>query len=413
MAFYIFTGKLGGGKTLCSVGRIKEKLEAGCKVATNLDLDLVEMFGRNARKTHVMRVPDKPCIQDMYAIGKGNESYDEDENGLLVLDECGTWFNSRNWNDKGRKEVNDWFLHARKLGWDVILIIQNISILDSQARDALAEHTAFCKRLDKIRIPFIGGLYKMITGYRLHGPRIHIAKCVYGTTPKDLVSDVWTFRGTNLYACYDTKQAFLDDYPHGVHTMLTPWQISGRYAVKHDKDFYMRMTKIYLKRYTAPILITGGIIAGSFFGSLLSPLVAQIASADEEKEVIKKPVPGIEQKLEAPVNQQVENVILENEKNDKTTLAESFAGWRVSGHLKSKNKQVMTVSDPNGNVYTGSQLVMGGYGVAYVDRCQMTIYSNQDTTDNVTLYASACVPRNEQTEALDISNYPMFKAGVF
>lgn len=45
----------------------------------------------------MIRLPDKPSLNDLLAIGVGNTSYDESRNGLLVLDECGTWFNSRSW----------------------------------------------------------------------------------------------------------------------------------------------------------------------------------------------------------------------------------------------------------------------------------------------------------------------------
>ena len=43
MAVYVVTGKLGNGKTLITVGRIRDALAQGCRVATNLDLDLVAM----------------------------------------------------------------------------------------------------------------------------------------------------------------------------------------------------------------------------------------------------------------------------------------------------------------------------------------------------------------------------------
>src|SRR5690606_41824258 len=52
-------------------------------------------------------------------------------------------------SDKGRTAVIDWCLHARKLGWDIIFIVQNISIVDKQARLALGEHLVICRRLDR------------------------------------------------------------------------------------------------------------------------------------------------------------------------------------------------------------------------------------------------------------------------
>ena len=50
MAVYVVTGKLGAGKTLVAVGKIKDKLNQGCKVATNLDLNLDKLIGDRLRK---------------------------------------------------------------------------------------------------------------------------------------------------------------------------------------------------------------------------------------------------------------------------------------------------------------------------------------------------------------------------
>lgn len=138
MAVYFVTGSLGSGKSLISVSKIQDKLAKGCPVATNLELRLFNMprVGKMARKTRVYRLPDKPSVQDLEIIGRGNQTYDESRNGLLVLDECGTWLNTRTWNDKSRQPVLDWFLHARKLGWDIIFLVQNISLVDKQAREA-------------------------------------------------------------------------------------------------------------------------------------------------------------------------------------------------------------------------------------------------------------------------------------
>nr|WP_240297107.1 zonular occludens toxin domain-containing protein [Escherichia coli] len=60
--------------------------------------------------------------------------------------------------DKDRQPVIDWFLHARKLGWDIIFLIQDISIMDKQARLALAEHVVYCRRSDKLNIPLLAPL---------------------------------------------------------------------------------------------------------------------------------------------------------------------------------------------------------------------------------------------------------------
>jgi len=244
MSFYIVTGKLGNGKTLASVGRIMEYIERGSRVATNLDLFLEHYPSLKNDNRTVYRIPDKPSIEDLHSIGRGSPpgTYDESKFGLLVLDECGTWFNSRNWNDKGRKEVNDWFLHSRKLGWDVMLIIQSIKILDSQARETLAEYTVFTRRLDRLQIPIISPLVKGLTGFKLTLPRLHVATVKYGTDSTYPTSDRWYYRGTWLYSLYDTQQVFTNEND-GVYSYLSPWILKGRYL---EKVNYLKLLTYYL-----------------------------------------------------------------------------------------------------------------------------------------------------------------------
>lgn len=226
MSVYFVTGKLGAGKTLCAVGRIRDYLLKGRLVATNLDINIDKMIRRESNHFYY-RLPDKPTVEDLDHLPSGNESYDESLNGLLVFDECGTWFNSRNWNDKGRKALIDWFLHARKKGWDIIFIVQDISIVDKQARDSLCEMLVTCKRLDRFKVPFIGSFFKLF-GVTLNGPRIHTARVLYGDNVQGMKIDRWTYRGTDLYAAYDTKQCFTDSGP-GLYCSLSPFLLFGRY----------------------------------------------------------------------------------------------------------------------------------------------------------------------------------------
>ena len=236
MPVYFVTGKLGSGKSLSMVGRMRDYLLDGRIVATNIDLRLENLLPSSARKVTAYRLPDKPTVDDLNAIGVGNESYDEGRNGGLFLDECGTWFNSRNWQDKSRQPLMDWMLHARKKGWDVYFLVQDISLIDKQAREALAEHVVWCRRLDRMPIPFLSPLIKLFTGYRLLFPRIHFAIVKYGDTVQHLTVDRWVYRGSSLYSAYDTKQIFIDD-GNGIYSYLSPWHLRGRYAKKID--FYL------------------------------------------------------------------------------------------------------------------------------------------------------------------------------
>jgi len=231
MAVYFITGKLGSGKSLSAIARIRSYLLQHRPIATNIDLKLEKLVSIHDKTTNVTRLPDKPCAADLAALGYGNETYDEEKNGLLVLDECATWFNSRSWADKSRQPVIDWFLHARKKGWDIIFIVQDLSVIDKQARETLCEHSVYCRRLDRFRIPFVSAFCKTFFGLDVRMPRFHVAVVKYGDTPLHPTTDRWWYRGSDLYQAYDTKQIFVDD-GKGSSCMLTPWHLAGRYSLR-------------------------------------------------------------------------------------------------------------------------------------------------------------------------------------
>lgn len=261
MANYAITGKLGGGKSLVTVCRMVEALKAGRVVATNIDLDLAPVLGKYSKATY-LRIPDKPTLADFEAIGIGNASYDEEQNGILAMDELGTWFNARGWQEKGRQDVINWFLHMRKRGWDGYFIIQDVENMDTQARRALVEMTAFCKRLDRVAVPFLGPIVRLFTGKTPRLPKLHVARVVYGTSPTDLKIDRWAYQGKGVYRAYDTKQIFVDNYPHGTHSVLSPWHLNRNQIAERNREFFMRLTRIYWKRFQSPVAMAAGVLVG-------------------------------------------------------------------------------------------------------------------------------------------------------
>jgi len=235
MSVYVVTGKLGQGKTLITVCKLIEYLEKGCKVASNLDLFMDKYHDKKMQHKAIFRLPDKPKIADLEAIGRGapTNTYDESKFGALVLDECGTWFNSRGWSDPDRRPVIDWFLHSRKLGWDVYLIIQDIDMLDKQARTALAEYTVYTRRLDRLCIPILSALIKMVTKINVTLPRLHVGVVKYGDNKTMPTADRWIYRGTDRFEFYDTQQVFVES-DTAVYSVLDPWTLTGRYLPPRD-----------------------------------------------------------------------------------------------------------------------------------------------------------------------------------
>lgn len=234
MAIYLITGKLGAGKTLAAVGRIRDALREGRIVATNLDLNLDKFLKPDARAVQVYRVPDKPSVADFVSLGLGNASMDESKNGLIVLDELGSWLNARAWADKTRQSVIDWLIHSRKHGWDVMFICQDITQVDRQVRDSLVEYLVRVKRLDRLKVPLFGALVSFLTAGIIKGrmPQVHVGRVTYGTEHSAPVAERWWYLGRDLYAGYNTRQVFSAAYDAGLFSYLTPWHLVGRFRVR-------------------------------------------------------------------------------------------------------------------------------------------------------------------------------------
>jgi len=231
MAIFVFTGKLGSGKTLCAVGRIKDYLEQDKKIATNIDLNLHNLIGYQSKKCQVFRIPDRPIIEDLEAIGLGYDGdyRGEEENGLIVLDECAQFLNTRNFQDKERKKIVEWFVHARKKRWDVVFIIQHLNALDKQFRDMFAEHIVYCNRLDRLKMPFGIRHLSQAMGFSGNLPKIHRALVMYGQGPNAMKVDSWIYTGKSLYDAFYTEQGFNAEHDGGIYQLVPPWYTHGRF----------------------------------------------------------------------------------------------------------------------------------------------------------------------------------------
>lgn len=223
MTVYLVTGKLGSGKSLVAVGRAVDYASQGRKIVANFAIDLSQFPHRRGSKIADVAcgvIPSRPTASDLLALGVGGET--EETAGLLILDEAATFLNSRDWNSADRKGVIDWFLHSRKLKWDVILICQHQSLLDKQVRESVCEMLVTCNRLDRLSVPVIS----WFTSIKL--PRIHVAKVRYGLGVNDLKAETWTYRGNHLFAVYQTQEIF-DGVESGPYTMLPPRLSKWRY----------------------------------------------------------------------------------------------------------------------------------------------------------------------------------------
>lgn len=244
MSFYLITGKMGTGKSKTATAFIRRALRKNLKVATNLDIRLEKLMPPMSRAT-LVRVPDKPVIDvdrdgapidggrhDLEAIGHGNpDSFDEEFNGIIVLDELATWMNARTFQDKSRGAVVEWLRYSRKKGWHCYFITHDVEDIDKQVRNGLVEYVVRLVRFDKVKIPFVGGLLNTLSFGKVKGtlPRTHYAVTRMGTNPMGVVADRLMYRGDDLHDAYNTRQTFSENYPHGAHSLLSAWHLVGRY----------------------------------------------------------------------------------------------------------------------------------------------------------------------------------------
>jgi hypothetical protein len=206
MTNYAITGSLGDGKGIMAMARMREYLMSGRKVITNIDVKM-ENFMSGRKAWGVLRCSDFPTSAELDQFGMGCDKYDQKMFGGIFLDETLLWLNSRAYGDKDRMNIIKWLRHARKRRWDVYLLMQDIGAIDKQVRASLIHNEAACRAGDKMSVPVVGPVIKMLTGWNIPMPSFHLA-VVKSLRMKGMVVDRWFTRGKEFYNSYDTMQEY-------------------------------------------------------------------------------------------------------------------------------------------------------------------------------------------------------------
>ena len=250
----LLTGKRGTGKSLNAVKTIQQYLQQGRIVATNLDLFVEHLLSPSSRVISY-RLPDVPFSELLNhpLFPRGNlNPIDEAKNGLLVLDECAGFLNSRDWKDKDRTALIAFLAQSRKYGWDLILIAQGPSMIDKQIRTELCDMHGVCRETSKIGIPFVTAFMRSTFGIKVMMPKMHVVSYYYGFGQSAVKSYVDIFRTSDVKDGYDTLQKISAEYgQQGISSNLSPWHLRGRYMTR-----WQLMGKA----------IFGSLVLGFFFG---------------------------------------------------------------------------------------------------------------------------------------------------
>lgn len=214
MATFI-EGRRRSGKSKWAVGKIQLYINEGRRVVTNLDLFL-ENLCPDKPKASYERLPDYPRSEDLFAIGNAYDSLDEDDpdtydetkNGIVVIDELLTSFNSRNWNDPDRLNVINWIVLSGKKGWDLYFIGQDFGSIDKQIQDTVVEEIISCRSNEKL---YPGVMWNLLIKpiYMRFAGKKHFAYRYDGKSKsKETFNYKEKFQRNDLHSCYKTGQIF-------------------------------------------------------------------------------------------------------------------------------------------------------------------------------------------------------------
>lgn len=209
----LVTGPPGHGKSYYAVRKIAEAIRLGKPVATNIDLrrDWPEYIARRNLAMYVRPDAKRRLLQHGRDLVHVSDDLDElfsirlkgskEGRGVMVLDEVHNWMNARTWNAQGRADAVRFMTQHRKLGWDVYLIAQQDTMIDSQVRGNF-ENRIRLRNLKKAHffgVPITGGvnLFLAIWEFFAAPGVVHKRELFTLRWPKNLYDTMETFAGVD------------------------------------------------------------------------------------------------------------------------------------------------------------------------------------------------------------------------
>lgn len=118
---YLFTGLPGSGKSF--------------DAARNVSISKYSYVISNSQIQGAFYVSNEE-LNPAKLIATGKRYNSGEGSLLLIIDECQLLFNSRMWRDTGMDWIS-FFSQHRKLGYDILLITQDVFMLDAQIRELI------------------------------------------------------------------------------------------------------------------------------------------------------------------------------------------------------------------------------------------------------------------------------------
>lgn len=150
----VVSGVLGGGKSYDCVRLIREHLDSGGCVRTNIRLDWKQMAASLGRMLRPWQIGTLSAESDPKLIPIGDRRGHGKRRTLVVLDEALNWFQSTQGKDERKKDWSEWLRQSDKLGQDVWFIAQNFERTAKWIRE-LAQVSREVVKLGDLKFLFI------------------------------------------------------------------------------------------------------------------------------------------------------------------------------------------------------------------------------------------------------------------
>lgn len=137
MSIHMYTGIPGSGKSLSATQKILEYLKSGKEVVSNYPITFNKKEIKKGYKDRFTYLPDEEItVKYLFnrAIERGYTKDRKEIHCLVVIDECASVFNCRDFGDKNRKHWLVFFRLHRKLRYNLILVTQQDRMIDRQIR---------------------------------------------------------------------------------------------------------------------------------------------------------------------------------------------------------------------------------------------------------------------------------------
>jgi len=245
MSINLYTGTVGSGKSFHTVAEGLEWIERGYNVVANFPITQAKstkfkwINDRNDRRYKRWIYKPDITIEYLIALSIERDWFGTESQCLLILDEAGTIFNSRDWQVAGDSRLRwiKFFSLTRKLGYDVILVAQNDRMIDRQVRSLveyevkhLKANNAFMFRfLSVFRISLFMYVYKWYQT-RLKG---NVRLAIFKKRVADRYDTMRMFNTTDMIDNIE-KMYKREELPSKVKSKLDQWKLDNKNQEKRD-----------------------------------------------------------------------------------------------------------------------------------------------------------------------------------